>query len=238
MREHGGDVRAAGDRLDGQHALALRAGRAGAGSVRCTTAWVKQTSPTMRSAGSTATRVHHEPSVIRPRQRSSSRPGGGGSQPAGAQARYVSSHAATSAAMPGTSPLDGRAHGQVGGQRHPASSATYLQLRAALLERPGHRRDDQRPDARVAEHREALAHDVAAARTARRRRSARPAARRPPPPCGPRGRGPAPRARRPRSRSAGRARCRSSARASPCRRRRARGTGASRRARRRRSSET
>ena len=56
-------------------------------SLRSSTAWVKQTSPTTRPPGSSATRVHHEPSVIRPRQRSSSRPGGGGSQPGGANAR-------------------------------------------------------------------------------------------------------------------------------------------------------
>jgi hypothetical protein len=59
----------------------------GDGSVRWTTACVKQTRPTIRSSGSVAMRVHQEPSVILPRQRSSSRPGGGGSHPGGAQLR-------------------------------------------------------------------------------------------------------------------------------------------------------
>ncbi len=86
-RDCGARVALVGRRPEAEVAADIAAVPCGAGSVRCTTAWVKQTSPTMRSPGSAATRVHHEPSVIRPRQRSSSRPGGGGVQPGGAQVR-------------------------------------------------------------------------------------------------------------------------------------------------------
>ena len=137
-----------------------------------------------------------------------------------------------------------RRRGAAGRERQVARAGSSRQLgdRAQLgepvRERPGHRGDHQRADARRRGTPRAARARRRAARRARPRRSARRAARPRPRPCGPRGRGPGPRARRPRTRSAGRAGCRSSACASPCRRRRARGSGASRRARPSRSSLT
>ena len=237
MGEHRRDVRAAGDRLDADDAAVgargpVRAARAGRGACAATTAWVKQTSPTTRPprldgdprpprAVGDAAAPAVELAARRGRRPARRRP-----LAVGLVARGHERGDPRDVARPGR-----RTATSAGSVTRPAPRRAGAV--AAVVERPRHRGDDQRADARVAEHGEPVAHDV---RRAAQRHGVDQLA-------GQRGGrlvlAPVEvevlhlAARRPRSRSAARAGCRSSASASPSRRRRAPGTGASRRARRR-----